>query len=66
MAKARYWAGFMDGKIDTRDMDTGFSGFGNTGMRIIPAIFTSKTSASEQYEDVREIEIKEIPRKKRA
>lgn len=34
MAKTqRYWAGFMDGEVGTRDMDTGFGGFGKDGLR---------------------------------
>ncbi|MES2030805.1 MAG: hypothetical protein V4477_16620 [Pseudomonadota bacterium] len=61
----RLWAGFVDGRIDTRDLDTGFGGFGRYGYRLMPAVFTSKRSAREQYEDVREVEIKEVGKRKK-
>jgi hypothetical protein len=60
----KLWGGFSDGKLDIREMDTGWGGFGSgDGMRRIPAIFTSRKAAREEYQDVRPIEIKE-PRRK--
>lgn len=52
----RLWGGFYDGKLDTRQMDTGFGGFGSgDGMRRMPAIFTSRQAARSEYEDVRPV-----------
>lgn len=52
----RMWGGFCDGKLDIRDMDTGWGGFGSgDGMRKIPAIFTSRKAARREYEDVRPV-----------
>jgi hypothetical protein len=54
----RLWGGFCDNKLDIREMDTGFGGFGSgDGMRRLPAIFTSRKEARKEYEDVRPIEI---------
>jgi len=61
MNKNRLWGGFCDGKLDLRDMDTGFGGFGSgDGRRTIPAIFTSRKAARQEYEDVRPIKIMEL------
>jgi hypothetical protein len=52
----RLWGGFCDGKLDIREMDTGWGGFGSgDGMRRMPAIFTSRKAARQEYEDVRPI-----------
>lgn len=65
--KKQLWAGFCDDSVDMRSMDTGFGGFGSgDGVRLIPAIFSSRKAAREQYEDIRRIEIRELgptPRK---
>lgn len=64
MSKPKYWAGFLDGKLDTRDVDTGWGGFGEDGFRVMPAIFTSRKTARQQYEDVREVQINEVAKSK--
>lgn len=54
----RLWGGFCDGRLDVREMDTGWGGFGSgDGMRRIPAIFTSMKAARQEYEDVRPISL---------
>jgi hypothetical protein len=59
--KKQLWGGFIAGKLDTREMDTGWGGFGSgDGMRRIPAIFTSRTAARKEYQDVRPVEIREL------
>ncbi len=55
----KYWGGFIDGKLDIREVDTGWGGFGScVEMRRMPAIFTSRKAAREEYEDVRPIQLK--------
>lgn len=56
---ARYWAGFVGGKLDTLQSDTGFGGWGNN-FHPMPAIFTSRDQARRQYQDVREVQITEV------
>lgn len=53
----QFWGGFCDGKLDMRNVDTGFGGFGREGKRLMPALFPSKALAREQYEDVRRINV---------
>lgn len=56
----KLWGGFCDNRLDYREMDTGWSGFGSgDGMRTIPAIFTSRKAARQEYEDVRPIQVQE-------
>lgn len=63
--KNKLWAGFTEGKLDLRDMDTGWGGFGSgDGMRVIPAIFTTKKAARQEYEDVRPVKIMEVRAKR--
>lgn len=52
----QFWGGFVAGKLDIRDVDTGWGGFGNDGKRKMPALFLSRAQAREQYEDVRRID----------
>lgn len=57
----KLWGGFSDGKLDIREMDTGWGGFGSgDGMRVIPAIFTTKRAARQEYEDVRPVKVMAI------
>lgn len=62
--KRQLWGGFVNGKLDhLRGMDTGWGGFGSgDGNRIIPAIFTSRKAAREEYQDVRPVEVRELVR----
>lgn len=54
----RLWAGFCGGKIDIREIDTGWGGFGSgEGLRKMPAIFTSRKAARQEYQDVRPISV---------
>jgi hypothetical protein len=58
------WGGFCDGKLHTVTVDTIVPNdplpraFG-------PALFYTKRTARERYQDVRRIEIREVPRAKR-
>lgn len=52
----RFWGGFVDGKIDIIEVDTGFGGFGH-GTRKVPAIFARKIDAAEEYQEVRPIDL---------
>lgn len=59
--RSRLWGGFVADKLHYRDIDTGWGGFGSgDGLRRMPAIFTSRKAAREEYQDVRPIEV--IPR----
>lgn len=49
-----YWGGFCDGKLHHTLMN---DGFGGSNVRLVPSIFLTKRHASEQYEDVRKIQI---------
>lgn len=52
----KFWGGFIDGKLDVLEVDTGWGGFGSGyGMCRMPAIFTSRKEARKKYEDVRPI-----------
>jgi len=54
----KLWGGFVDGRLDIRNMDTGFGGFGSAhSICRVPAVFASKKRAREEYDDVREVEI---------
>jgi hypothetical protein len=57
MKQQKLWGGFIDGKLDVRWVDTGFGGYGSTGFRWMPVLFTSYRAAKEQYEDVRRVDI---------
>ncbi len=52
----RMWAGFSDGKLHVRDIDTGFGGW-QAGMTNAPAIFARRIDARREYEDVRPVVI---------
>lgn len=53
----RLYGGFVSGKLDTTEMDTGWGGYGTGSTAIVPAIFTSKAEAKKRYEDVRPVEV---------
>jgi len=54
MSKRKLWGGFVNDKLDIRDVDTGWGGWGESRERM-PAIFTSRAAARRQYEDVRPV-----------
>lgn len=56
----KVYGGFVDGKLDWRDVDDGL-----TIWRQTPAVFKRRQEALVQYEDVRRIEITEEPPKRR-
>jgi hypothetical protein len=60
----QFWGGFVDDKLDVREIDTGFGGWGRDGMRPSPALFLSKASARQQYEDVRRVNVSVVTTKK--
>lgn len=55
----KFWGGFSEGKLHCSLVDSGFGGWGNT-FTMQPAIFSRRDDAKKQYEDVREVEIKEV------
>jgi hypothetical protein len=55
----RVYVGFSDGRPDYRMIDTGRGGWGNGGYRTI-IVFTDKTRASQEYEDVRVFELRQV------
>lgn len=59
MDKRKFWAGFTDGKLHIREIDTGFGGFGS-GKQRAPALFPSHAAARREYEDVRLVEVRVI------
>lgn len=56
--RIKAWGGFLNGKLDVREMDDGWGG-GNR--RKAFAIFRNRKDAREQYQDVRRIEIRQAP-----
>jgi hypothetical protein len=60
MKPVRAWGGFVDGRLDWTEMDTGWGGYGNA-VEPIPAAFRTRKSARKKYQDVRRVEIREIP-----
>lgn len=63
MKPRRFWAGFIDGSIDTRLIDDQFGGY---NLRKSPVIFTNRREAREQYQDIRPVVIMlEAERRKR-
>ena len=62
----QFWGGFVGDKLDTREVDTGWGGFGSgDGKKRMPAIFTSRVKARSEYQDVRKIEVRVVGRAKR-
>ena len=57
------WGGFIDGRLDVREVDDGWSGFGSPEARCrMPALFTTRARARLEYTDVRRVKIKELRR----
>ena len=63
--KRRVWGGFVADRIDYRMIDTGHGGWGQGGAMMTLAVYTSKAIAKKHYEDVRRIEVRELPRRGR-
>lgn len=59
LRKWKMWAGFTDDEFYIELIEDGF------GAHFAPAVFRSRADARLQYTDVRRIEIRELPRKKR-
>lgn len=51
-----FWAGFYDGRIDVREVDDGWGGWGE-GKVNMPALFRSGARAREEYAQVRKVKI---------
>lgn len=60
----KMWGGFSGGRLDKRDIDDGWGGFGEA-KRWMPALFLSWKAARTQYEDVRSVEVTYNETKKR-
>lgn len=61
-ASRQLWGGYVDNRLDIREVDTGWGGFGSgDGMRRMPAIFTSRKAAREEYMDVRPVKLAVTP-----
>jgi len=52
-----FWAGFSDNRLDVREIDDGFGGWGE-GKRKSPMLFTSYSAARREYRDVRKVAVK--------
>lgn len=59
----RAWGGFCDGKLFWMAVDTGFGGYRDERpdgcMRLMPALFRTRTEAREQFQDVRRVIIQD-------
>lgn len=62
--RKKVWVGFSDGRPAYTVIDTGFGGWGKSCERTI-VIFTNKSRAKRQYDDVRQMELLSMPRKRR-
>lgn len=54
--KARFkkmWGGYVEGRLFTMEVDTGWGGFGTGDRTEMPAIFTTRKSARKKFQDVR-------------
>ena len=64
----QFWAGFVDGVLDTREIDTGWGGFGGeinkVGRTRAPMLFTSRKDARNRYSDVRKVEVRVVNKPK--
>ena len=58
MRPVRAWAGYVDGRIH-RTLE-------HWGMRQLFAIYTGKATAKACYSDFREVEIRPVPKKRKA
>ncbi len=61
MKTRRYWGGFMNGRLHTMEVDSGWGGFGTGDRTRVPAIFTTRKAAREQYQDVRPVWVLPAP-----
>lgn len=59
----KVYGGFVGGKIDWRIVDDKWGGLHH---RMSPALFKSRKEGRIQYQDVRCVEIKEVPRKRQS
>lgn len=57
--KIKAWGGFSSGRLDMREMD---DKWGGENKRMVPAIFRNRKEARRQYQDVRRVEIRQVPR----
>lgn len=63
MAKPiKLYAGFSDDKLDWNEVDDGHGGH---NWRKTPALFKKREEARVQYEDVRVMELREAPKRRR-
>lgn len=53
------WGGFIADKLDIREIDDGWGGWGQQRRRA-PALFTNRKAAREQYQDVRKVDLTEL------
>ena len=66
----QFWAGFVEDKLYTSVIDTGFGGFDDpngSGRVRAPSLFTARADARKQFEDVRKVEVRVVsrPRKRK-
>lgn len=61
--RRKLWGGFSDGRLVVGDIDTGFGGYRGGGIVQAPSIFMNRADARREYEDVRRVEIRELPPK---
>lgn len=53
----KLWGGFVDGKLDILNVDTGWGGWGQDGFAMMPAVFETHAEARRRYEDVRPVTV---------
>jgi hypothetical protein len=52
-----FWGGFVEGNLDKLAVDTGWGGYGNGELTLMPAIFATRKAAREKYQDVRRVDV---------
>lgn len=55
MKPKRFWGGFVNGKLDVTEVDTGWGGYGTGSTAKIAALFHTRKEARARYEDVRPV-----------
>jgi hypothetical protein len=61
----KVYGGFTNGRLHSVLVDMGWGGFGRGDLVAVPAIFRTRKSAREKYEDVRPVLITPIPKRKK-
>lgn len=60
----KFWAGFEGGKIAELSVDMGWGGYGTGDLIEAPMLFTTRREARKKFQDVRRVEVRELPKKR--